>query len=691
MGSAMDTCVQKAAFRAALFAALLVCAATTVASAQTVPSPWTASDVAAPTLSSISSYASGVFTVDAAGNDIWDTADQFHFIYQQVTGDVEIVARVDELTSAMEYAKAGVMIRASLNANAAHGFGHVTRGVGVRFLRRTTNGGTTTALAGPTIAAPVWVRAVRQGTRVTTYSSTNGTSWTTVGSDTIALGSSAYVGIVVNGRSTTARSTARFSNVRITTLGLPSGQSSVDIGAPVIQGSTTYAAGTYTINAAGTDIWDTADQFHFVYQPVTGNTEVIARVASIVNTNSSARGGVMIRESLTASSRHAMAVISASAGYRFQRRPEPGAYSESISGGTGLPPAWVRLVRTGDLFEGYRSTNGTTWTTMGSWTIQMSDTVYVGLAVTSRNAAAATTAVIDNVKITATPTTNQNPAVSITSPATGTQMTMPTTVTIAATATDPENRMTSVDFYAGSTLIVRDTSAPYSATWAPSSAGTYALTAMAYDADGGSSTSSAVNVTVASATKKPNKPPTVSLSSPATGASFTAPASVTLSATASDPENQLARVEFFAGTTKVGTDTTAPYSYSWTNVGAGTYSITAVAYDTAGASATSAARSITVTGTTTTPPRYVVFTASTNHSTSVTSYLLTIFAAGANPATATPITTSDLGKPAPASNGDITVDRGTFFTGLATGSYLATVTAIGPGGQTPSASVTFTR
>ncbi len=54
--------------------------------------------------------------------------------------------------------------------------------------------------------------------------------------------------------------------------------------------------------------------------------------------------------------------------------------------------------------------------------------------------------------------------------------------------------MTSVDFYAGSTMIVRDTTSPYSATWAPSTAGTYALTAVAHDADGGSTTSGTVNV-----------------------------------------------------------------------------------------------------------------------------------------------------------------------------------------------------
>jgi hypothetical protein len=68
-----------------------------------------------------------------------------------------------------------------------------------------------------------------------------------------------------------------------------------------------------------------------------------------------------------------------------------------------------------------------------------------------------------------------------------------------------------------------------------------------------------------------------------------------------------------------------------------------------------------------------------------------VFAAGANPSTATPISTSDLGKPTPAANGDITVDRTAFINGLGAGSYVATVSAYGPGGTTRSTSVTFTR
>jgi len=86
-----------------------------------------------------------------------------------------------------------------------------------------------------------------------------------------------------------------------------------------------------------------------------------------------------------------------------------------------------------------------------------------------------------------------------------------------------------------------------------------------------------------------------------------------------------------------------------------------------------------------------VFTASTDHATMVTSYELRIYAAGANPNTATPITTSNLGKPTPDANNDITVDRSAFFSALAAGNYVAAVAAIGSGGTSISAGVAFSR
>jgi hypothetical protein len=117
------------------------------------------------------------------------------------------------------------------------------------------------------------------------------------------------------------------------------------------------------------------------------------------------------------------------------------------------------------------------------------------------------------------------------------------------------------------------------------------LTARATDSAGAVTTSSAVTVQVAAA---PNVPPTVTLTSPISNASYTAPATITLAATAADSDGGVVRVEFYSGTTLIGTSTTAPYTFTWRNVPVGNYTFTAKAIDTSGAGATSTAVTVHV-------------------------------------------------------------------------------------------------
>src|SRR6185369_14784387 len=84
-----------------------------------------------------------------------------------------------------------------------------------------------------------------------------------------------------------------------------------------------------------------------------------------------------------------------------------------------------------------------------------------------------------------------------------------------------------------------------------------------------------------------NNPPTVSITSPANGATFTSPANITINANASDSDGTVSKVDFYQGTTLLGTDTTSPYSFAWNNVGVGSYALTARATDNSGAVATS--------------------------------------------------------------------------------------------------------
>ncbi|WP_143097850.1 glycosyl hydrolase family 18 protein [Chitinophaga sp. CF118] len=263
-------------------------------------------------------------------------------------------------------------------------------------------------------------------------------------------------------------------------------------------------------------------------------------------------------------------------------------------------------------------------------------------------------AIHDEVVVKGGGTGNKPPVVNITSPAANASFNAPASVTITASASDPDGSVSKVEFYYGSTKIGQATASPYSYSWTNVAAGTYNLTAKATDNAGATTTSSIIAIVVngtgggtcdgiaawaaanvytsgmqvvynskvytaqwwtqneqpdthtgsgqvwlyvkdCGGTNPNNQSPAVSITSPAASATFTAPASVTIAASASDADGSIAKVEFYNGSTKLGEATASPYSYTWGSVAAGTYSLTAKATDNGGATTTSGTVSITVT------------------------------------------------------------------------------------------------
>src|SRR4029078_11165798 len=130
---------------------------------------------------------------------------------------------------------------------------------------------------------------------------------------------------------------------------------------------------------------------------------------------------------------------------------------------------------------------------------------------------------------------------------------------------------------------------PYAFAWTNVAAGTYSLVAKATDNAGLLASSSPVSISVSQ-----NAAPIVSLTVSGAGTARYAPASITLNAAASDPDGTISRVEFYQGTTLIGTAGAAPYAMTWSNVPTGSYVVTAKAVDNAGASGSSNAIPIAV-------------------------------------------------------------------------------------------------
>ena len=454
---------------------------------QPIPSGWFNGDFGLVYVAGSATYSNDVFTVKGGGG-VSGTADGIQFVYQPLSGDGSIVARVTSL-SGYTYYQAGVLIRESLSPSSTTGFIYFYPNQGDFYDRPTTGASAvdqTTGVSSP--AYPYWAKLVRSGNNFSAYLSADGFNWTQVGTTTtIVMATNVYIGLTSTGSGSGALETATFDNVSInsaaapapaitalsdttgavgnqisitgsnfgsvqgsslvrlngtpvtidqwsntsivftiptgatsglvsvsvapnmndsnpvyfavTTQPLPASWDDVDIGqVSGTTGSATYSSGTFTVKGAG-QIYSTADAFHFVYQPLVGDGSITARVVTLQG-GTVPQVGVMIRETLSASSTHAFVYFDPNqASLLF--RPTTGASTTTQTTGFDSPsyPYWVRLIRTGNAFSGYISSDGTNWTQVGSTTtIVMATNVYIGLAVSGQGYLE--TATFDNVLAT---------------------------------------------------------------------------------------------------------------------------------------------------------------------------------------------------------------------------------------------------------------------------------------------------
>jgi regulation of enolase protein 1 (concanavalin A-like superfamily) len=456
-----------------------------------LPQGWWDGDVGSVNTVGSASFATGVFTVNASGQWIWDVGDGMNFAYQPLTGDGTIAARVLSAHGST-YPEAGVMIRETLTPSSTHAYVAYEPypGPTIYFYDRPTTGSTTSAQGSTINALPYWVKLVRSGSTFTGYVSPDGVTWTQVGAtQTINMAQNVYIGLAVSANNNSALATATFDNVSVssgavpapviaslspaagpigtqvtvtgsafgasqgsstvtlsgtpltpnswsdtsisitiplgatsgpvivttapgmlnsnpaifsvTSQTLPGGWLDQDIGSLNLPGSANFSSGTFTIKSSGQWIWDVADGMHFAYQPFTGDGTIVARVVSAQG-STYPQAGVMIREALISGSTHAFVAYEPypSPSIYFYDRPTTGSITSSQGTTVNALPYWVKLVRSGNTFTGYISTDGVNWVQVGSTqTVIMAQNVYIGLALSANNNSVLATATFDNVSI----------------------------------------------------------------------------------------------------------------------------------------------------------------------------------------------------------------------------------------------------------------------------------------------------
>jgi hypothetical protein len=383
--------------------------------------------------------ATGVWTIQASGSDIWSVYDNFRYEYENFpddpanspNGDGTVSARVvSQVPTTDPWVKTGVMIRGQGGSDPqAPYYGvFVTPGNGVIVQYRPSEAAQTNQIlanpAGgsgtlPTVT-PIWVLAERY-TDTTTgvvyysgFTSTNGVNWTFIPGSTVALDLTGFLtsGIAADSHNdasyvvSTVDNLAQFGQSSPPPGICPSGWTCSDVGGAVPPGQDSLSNGTWTEVGGGGDIWGAADAFHFVNQTLTGDGSVTAQVASQQDTNAFAKAGPMIRENANdPGSPYYAAFVTPGEGIAVQWRAiEGGATSQILVPGTSPTYLRVSSYTSGGntYYSAYSSPDGSTWTLIPGSTqvLAMTGTLLAGFGITSHDQGVGGAVTLANVAIT---------------------------------------------------------------------------------------------------------------------------------------------------------------------------------------------------------------------------------------------------------------------------------------------------
>jgi hypothetical protein len=402
---------------------VLIARATTVGSFQSNPARvmwandssagWSSADIgsATPTGTQSLNTTTGTWTVAGGGGDINGTSDQLHFLWQTLPGPGGVAARITSQTNTDPWAKAGVMLRSTSDPGSPYYAAFVTPSNGIVVQDRASQGGATVTLVNPAGAPPAYLWVADSGGTFAVFTSNDGYVWGRLpgSAATLNLGSTLLAGLAVTSRNSSMLSSATMDTVAVTAspppplapVACPAPWSCADIGNPTPAGSQSFDAnsGTWTINAGGADVTGTSDQFHFVWQSLSGDSSVSAHVTSQTNTSSSAKAGVMLRQTTNAASPYYAVLVSPGAGIKVQVRTVQGGNTTKLANPTGTVPAYLMVTTSGGTFSAFTSADGVTWTVIpgSTITLNLGSTLLAGLAVTSHNSGALGVVTMDTV------------------------------------------------------------------------------------------------------------------------------------------------------------------------------------------------------------------------------------------------------------------------------------------------------
>jgi hypothetical protein len=377
------------------------------------PDGWQCADIGNPQLTGNQTLSKNALKVQGAGEDIAGVWDQFHYVWKTLAADGTISVHVSLQSPTDPWAKAGLMVRQSTNPASAYYAIFVTPGNGIAVQIRLVEGYQASQIVNLKGAAPAYLQITRSSNTYTAYTSNDGVIWTAIPDSTFIID---MPGPLLAGLAVTSHNAGLVGTVNFDTFNLsahappapsdcPKPWTCQDVGAVPLAGSQQFnqpnpLSQDWLVLGAG-DVWGASDKFRFIWAPMIGNGTIVTDVLTQDETDPWARAGLMVRDSAAANAAYYAVFMTPGHGLVVQYRPTAGADSViKISRPEGTP-AYIQIGRVGNAFTAYTSTNEVDWVPIAGSTVALNlkGKVLAGLAVTSHNPQALSTAQFDRLQI----------------------------------------------------------------------------------------------------------------------------------------------------------------------------------------------------------------------------------------------------------------------------------------------------
>lgn len=381
---------------------------TTSASTSTFTSKYKSSDIGAVGTKGNTNYdsSSQIFSISGAGGTITTNWDAFQFASISVSGNSSISTEVSSFAASASGAKAGLMFRdpttANNNANASFVAVAASQNGTVQMIYRNSIGGAAVVVSGQTLSLPVYLQLTRLGSIVIASYSADNVNWSTLGSVNINLPTASNAGLMV-----TSGNTSQLATLRATAPSVNAGAAAntlgdlqvYDVGASAISASATGSeTSTLSVTGIGYVLAGTSHEGLALVGKQNPDCAISTTVLAARSGTLPARAGLTFRETLADNARQVTLSLDATGHAVFEYRTSPGGFSVSKSLST-VVARHLLLDKKGTTLTAMVSSDGNTWTTVGTVSVSFSGTPYVGLEAISSSSTSPVTVDFDGLDI----------------------------------------------------------------------------------------------------------------------------------------------------------------------------------------------------------------------------------------------------------------------------------------------------